>query len=290
MCDRGLFSSALTPTGKLVSLLGKIWYRVNVDDCVDLAAQVSFYFVLSLFPFFLVLASLLGWISTSARWDAFADWMTAYFPSQARRLVLTGMLELSHGYASFLSIGLLATLWSASSGFMSLMEALSVAYGVKDGRSYMRKRLIATVATLVAALFVLLSFALWNLGHLVEGFVTTDFHYFILFQTQWKFIRWLATFSLLFLGIDLINYFLPARGRPWRWFTPGTIFVALAFTVATLGFNFYVAHGSNIPEIYGALAGFVVLMLWVYAANLLLLIGAETDAALRDSPPHEAGA
>src|SRR3984885_12335243 len=103
-------------------LVPKIWDRLNSDDCIDLAAQVSFYFVLSLFPFFLVLASLLGWIPTTDRWDTFADWLTTYFPSQARRTVLTSMLELSHGYASFLSIGLLATIWSASSGFMSLME------------------------------------------------------------------------------------------------------------------------------------------------------------------------
>jgi membrane protein len=274
---------------RVVSLLRKIWYRLNLDDCVDLAAQVSFYFILSLFPFFLVLASLLGWIPTTDRWDAFADWLTTYFPSQARRTVLTSMLELSHGYASFLSIGLLATIWSASSGFMSLMEALSVAYGMKDGRSYVRKRVIAILATLVAVVFVLLSFALWNLGHLVEGFVTSDLRYFVFFQTQWKFVRWLATLVLLLLGIDLINYFLPAKGRPWRWFTPGTIFVALAFAAATLGFNFYVAHGSDIPKIYGALAGFIVLMLWIYAANLILLIGAETDTVLREGP-REAGA
>jgi membrane protein len=87
-----------------VALIGKIWNRLNSDDCTDLAAQVSFYFILSLFPFFLVLASLLGWIPTTSRWDAFADWITTYFPQQARRLVLGSMIELSRGYASFLSL------------------------------------------------------------------------------------------------------------------------------------------------------------------------------------------
>jgi membrane protein len=273
-----------------VALVRKIWERLVSDDCADLAAQVSFYFVLSLSPFFLVLASLLGWIPTTDRWAAFADWLTTYFPDQARRAILTNMLELSHGYASFLSIGLLATVWSASSGFLSLMEALSIAYGVKDDRSYFKKRLIATGATLVAAVFALLSFALWNFGHVVKGLLITDFHYLLLFQTQWRVARWIATLVLLFLGIDLINYFLPAEGRPWRWYSPGTVFVALAFGVATLGFDFFVTHGSNIPKIYGALAGFVVLMLWIYAANLILLIGAETDTAVRARRLHEAGA
>src|ERR1700733_4633718 len=196
-------------------LVRKIWDRLNSDDCIDLAAQVSFYFVLSLFPFFLVLASLLGWIPTTDRWGAFAEWLTAYFPDQARRIILTSMLELSHGYASFLSIGLMVTIWSASSGFLSLMEALSVAYGLKDSRSYAKKRFIAIGATIVAAVFALLSFGLWNLGHVVRGFVTTDFHFFILFQMQWKIARWIVTLALLFVGIDLINNFLPADGLPW---------------------------------------------------------------------------
>jgi membrane protein len=271
-----------SPAQRFVFLLRKIWKRLDSDGCADLAAQVSFYFVLSLFPFLLVLASLLGWIPTTERWDAFANWLTTYFPNQARLMVLTNMLELSHGYASFLSIGLLATIWSASSGFVSLMEALSIAYGVKDGRSYLTKRIIATCATLVAAVFVVSSFALWNLGHVVEGLITRDFRYFVLFQTQWKFARWVVSFLLLFLGIDLINYFLPARARPWRWVTPGTIFEASGLAIATLGFNFYVAYGSNIPKIYGALGGFIVLMLWIYAVNLIVLIGAETDTALRE--------
>jgi membrane protein len=235
------------------------------------------------------LASLLGWIPTTERWDAFASWLTTYFPNQARRMVLTNMLELSHGYASFLSIGVLAAIWSASSGFTSLMEALSIAYGVRDGRGYLKKRAIAICATLVAALFVLLSFALWNFGHVVVGFIKIDYGYFVLFETQWKLARWLASLLLLFVGIDLINYFLPAKGRGWKWATPGAIFVATALVVSTLRFNFYVAYGSSIPKIYGALAGFIVLMLWIYAANLILLTGAETDTALREPRSFGAG-
>jgi membrane protein len=272
-----------------VALVRKIWERLDSDDCADLAAQLSFYFVLSLSPFFLVLTSRLGWIPTADRWDAFADWLTTFSPDERRRAVLASLLALSHGYASFLSIGLLATVWSASSGFLNLMEALSIAYGIKDGRSYFKNPLIATVTTLVAAVFAL-GFALWNFSHVVNGLIITDFHYFVLLQTQWRMARWIATLVLLFLGIALINCFLPAEWRSWRWFSPGTVFVVLAFGVAALGFTFYVAHGFNIPKIYGVVAGLIVLVLWIYAANLMLLIGAETDTALRERRPHEAGA
>jgi membrane protein len=121
-----------------VSLLRKIWHRLDSDDCADLAARVSFYFVLSIFPFFLVLASLLGWIPATERWEVFGDWLTTYFPNQARRMVLANMLEWSHGYASFLSIGWLAAVWSASSGFMSLMDLIGAETDTELGelRSY----------------------------------------------------------------------------------------------------------------------------------------------------------
>jgi len=265
-----------------LKLVKEVWRRVNCDDCTDLAAQVSFYFIVSLFPFFLVLASLLGWIPTSEHWDKFADWVTTYFPWQARGMVLTAMIQLSHHYAGFLSFGLLVTIWSASSGFLSLMDALSIAHGAPDTRSYLRKRLIAIWMTIAAAVFVLLSFALWNLGHLLAAIVARDLQFFVLFESQWIFARWIATFALMCVGISLINYFLPARHGRWRWFTPGTLFVAAAFIVATIVFEIYLAHGSNVSALYGALAGFIVLMLWIYLANLMLLIGAETDAALRE--------
>jgi membrane protein len=268
--------------GPALNLVRKVWNRLNSDDCTNLAAQVSFYFILSLFPFFLVLASFLGWIPTTSKWDSFASWVTAYFPWQARNIVLTIMIQLSHGYAGFFSFGLLVTIWSASSGFVSLMEALSIAYGTRDNRSYVKKRIVAILATVVAALFLIVCFGLWNLGHVMAVTVSNDLKFFVFFQMQWRIIRWVVTLILMSIGINLINHFLPDVKHPWHWFTPGTLVVALSFIGATGAFEIYLAHGSNMPTLYGALAGFIVLMLWIYLANLVLLIGAETDTVWRE--------
>lgn len=265
-----------------MNLVQRVWSRLNSDDCTNLAAQVSFYFILSLFPFFLVLASFLGWIPTTSRWDSFANWVTAYFPWQARNIVLAMMIQLSHGYAGFFSFGLLVTLWSASSGFMSLMEALSIACGTRDHRSYVKRRIVAILATIVAALFLIVCFGLWNLGHVMAVTVSHDLSFFVFFQMQWRIIRWVVTLVLMSVGINLINHFLPDVKHPWHWFTPGTLVVALSFIGATVAFEVYLAHGSNMPTLYGALAGFIVLMLWIYLANLVLLIGAETDTVWRE--------
>ena len=279
--ERGKASIVVTSLSRLwkflVLLLLHVWRRCSSDNCTDLAARVSFYFVLSLCPFFLMMTALIGWIPTTSKWDAFTGWLIAYFPEDSRRLLLTNMLALSHNYGRFLSLGLIVALWSASSGFYNLMQALTIAYRLNDTRSYLRRRVISVCATLLVAIFLLVGFFVWNLGHIVLTLVSADLHY-VVTSTRVSLARWLLTLALLWLGFDMLTYFLPGRPGPWRWFTPGAALTVLAFILGTNVFDFYVAHSSEISRIYGALAGFIVLMLWIYAANLALIVGAETDS------------
>src|SRR5262249_52749697 len=99
--------------------------RCYAHGTIDTSAQVSFYFVLSLFPFLLVLAGFLGWIPTNEGWTRFANWFTEYLPVRTQKAILHAMLDLSRGYGKFLSFGLIFSLWSASTGFLSLMDALN---------------------------------------------------------------------------------------------------------------------------------------------------------------------
>jgi membrane protein len=85
------------------------------------------------------------------------------------------------------------------------------------------------------------------------------------------------------IAVDLANYFLPDGNRPWRWLTPGTAFVVLTLVGSSAGFNVYVQHFASYPRIYGALGGFIILMLWIYITFLILLVGAETDHEMEKS-------
>jgi membrane protein len=270
----------------LFSFFSHLLARIVIDDCTNLAAQVSFYFVLSVVPFFLVLAALVGWIPTTNIWQRLVEWITMYLPAGARHVIFSVILDLTHGYTKFLSLGLLVTIWSASSGFVSLMEALSIAHGVRETRSFWKRRIIAIIATLATAFFFLLGFALTAAGHLIAAFLSHQYSVFTVSKLPWDVFRWVANLLLIFIGISLINYFLPNVKRSWRWVTVGTLFVTLAFFLASFGFDFYIEHASNIPKIYGTLAGFIIFMLWIYVANIILLIGAETDTALEDLAHH----
>jgi membrane protein len=279
----------------LARLIHSVFKRCCLDSSLDMAAQVSFYFALSIFPFLLVLAALAGWVPTIAGWEAFARWLADYLPARSQHMILTFMLSLSRGYQGFLSFGLLLTLWSASTGFLSLMDALTRAHGVKDERGYIKRRLIAMVATILTAVFVLLCFGIWNAGHALAAFISTDFSYAVLFEHQWMILRAIATFVVLWLAIDLVNHFLPGQHRAWRWVTPGTFFSVVSLFATSTLLNLYVTHASRMSSVYGALSGFIVMMLWIYLASLSLLIGAETDAAIKELrsnrlKPQRAGA
>lgn len=262
------------------SIFRRIWRQIEEDDCIDLAAQISYFFALSLFPFFLVLAVIVGWLPSTTAWHSFATWIVAYLPNQSQHLVFSAILGLSHHSAGFLSFGLIAALWSASSGFVSLMESLSVVYYGRDSRSFLRKRAIASCVAVLAMAFAMVTFWIMALGH-------WGFGRFVDVVGAWRgsdltlvLGRWGATAVAMGLAIDLAYYYLPDGKRPWHWLTWGTAFAVLALGGSTAAFNVYVRHFSSYPRIYGTLGGFILLMIWIYVICLILLVGAETDHVL----------
>lgn len=255
-----------------------VWNDVMRDDCVDLAAQMSFFFVTSLFPFLVVIGAIVGWLPSTGLWTEMVGWIAAYLPKGPRHMVFRTILSLQTYHSEFFSYGLAVTIWIASSGFVSLMESLSLAYGVKETRGFWKKRVIALATTAVGAIFAVVSFALLTFGHQLAVAIAPHLQKVLPFHFPWQFARWGATLFLMVLGLDMMSYFLPNIHRKWRWLTPGTVFVVLGLVGATTGFGYYVSHFGNYPQYYGAMAGFVILVMVIYIASLVLLIGAEIDS------------
>ncbi len=196
----------------LVAIVERTAKRIFDDNILDLAAQVAFYFVLSLVPFLIVLSAIVGWLPSTTLWPNFAQWITDYFPNRSRQAVLGTILDLTRGYTGYVPVGLLAAVWSASSGFMSLMEALSVACCGKDKRGYWKKRAIATVTTLVASLFCFLGFGLWTAAHWARRTIFPEFKYVGIVHIRFAVIAWwLATLLLMFVALALVQSFFAGR-------------------------------------------------------------------------------
>jgi membrane protein len=251
---------------------------VRGDDCLDLAAQMSFYFVLALFPFLIFLAAVVGSLPFTGLWDRIVDWMFNYLPGQSQHFMLATILALTHHRIGFLSFGLLGTAWSASSGFVALQKSLSRAYGVLETRGFWKKRASALLMLAVVSAFFIASFGLMTAGHWLGTQIASRITSPEPFQFLWDVGRWVTSLILLNVGIDLIDYALPNVKRPWRWLTPGGFVFVTFFVVASLAFNAYVRYFASYNRTYGALAGFVILITWIYLASFILLVAAETNS------------
>ena len=266
----------------LVALCQRIWRETDADNCVGWAAQMSFYFVAALFPFFIFLAALVGFLPFSGFWHAFVVWTTHYLPRGARRLVLSEVLGLTQGRVSFLSIGVLGTIWTASAGVMSLMESLNAAYEVRETRSYWKRLGLALLTLFMFSLLIFAAFGLLCAGHGLGVWLGAHAQSFYP-NALWNIGRWLVSLGLIGVAAAIADHVLPNRKRPWRWVTPGSIFAILASVVASIGFNLYVEYINSYSKTYGALGAFIILMFWIYMMSLITLIGAEVNSELEKS-------
>lgn len=264
-------------------VFSQIWQRIQTHDCFDLAAQISYFFSLSLLPFCLVLAVIVGWLPSTMLWRSFATWIVTYLPRQSQHLIFATILGLVHNSTGFLSLGLITAIWSASSGFVSLMESLSVVYRGKDTRSYWRKHAIAACVTLLAMGFALATFGIMAFGRWGSGWFSGRIGMWGVSRPAVEIARWGVTFIVMGFAVDLLYFVLPDGKRPWRWITPGSVFAVVTLVGSTAGFNVYVAHFTEYPRIYGTLGGFIILMVWIYIISLILLVGAEADYVIDNS-------
>ena len=265
----------------------RISRKINADNCMGWAAQMSFYFVASLFPFFIFLAALVGFLPFSGVWHSFVIWTIHYLPQESRYLVLSEVMGLTQGRVSFLSIGVLGTTWTASSGIMSLMDSLNAAYEVRETRGYFQRLGVALLCLFIFSFLILAAFGALSAGHGLGvwlGVHAGSFHPGAL----WDLGRWLVSLGLVGMGAATADYLLPNRKRPWQWITPGTVFAVLASAVASVGFNLYVEYVSAYSKTYGALGAIIILMFWIYTMSLIVLVGAEVNCELekpRSSAP-----
>jgi membrane protein len=263
-------------------LARRVWYEIDKDDVAGLAAQMSYWFVLALFPFLIFLAALVGTLPFTGLWDKLLVWITHYLPPASQRLIFQTVAALTDNRTGFLSFGVLGTAWAASSGITSLAEALNAVYELKETRSYLKRRIIALAMVLVLSASFIVAFALMTAGgrlgkRIAAPFLPVDLHANLVWSAGW----WVVSMFLIALCISFLDYSLPNLKRSWTWLTPGGVFVALAWIPALLGFDLYVRYVASYNKTYGALGALVILMVWVYVTSLIILVGAEVNSELR---------
>jgi membrane protein len=254
--------------------------EIAEDNCLGLAAQLAFYFLLALFPALLVLVTLLAYMPVEHAMDALLDALSTVAPVEVLEVVRGEMHDVAaEGSAGLLTLGILGAIWSSSAATMAIISTLNRAYDITDRRPWWHQRLTAILLTVALACVVLAIQALLLIGsaaaHAVGAALGSP-----AFESLWSAARWPALFLLVVLAIDLVYYVAPDAETEWVWLSPGSVVATALWLAASWGFKWYVRNLSDFSATYGALGGFVVLMLWLYLSGLAILVGGELNAEI----------
>jgi membrane protein len=261
--------------------------EVMADNCLGLAAQLAYYFFLALFPALLFLVALISFIPVENLMDTIVATLSRVAPGEVLSIVQDQILKIAHDQAGgLLTFGMLATIWSSSSGVTAIMDSLNQAYDIQEGRPWWKVRLVALALTVALALFIVVSTVLVIAGPTLAEKVAEWFGLGPVFTLTWKIVQWPVVFVLITTAIALVFYYAPDAEQDWAWITPGSVLAAILWLVVSLAFKFYVASFGSYNATYGAIGGVIVLMLWFYFSALAVLVGAEANAEIEHASPY----
>ncbi len=256
------------------------------DDVLGLAAQLAYYFFLALFPALLFLVAVASFFPLKDLMNQILDALNRFAPTEVLNIVKAQMKQIAlNKNGGLLTIGFLATIWSASSAVSATMSALNAAYDIAESRPYWKAKLTAIGLTIAGGIFVLLSFALVVVGPKMAGPFANWVGLGHAFAVFWQIIQWPIVFVLIVIAMGFMYYFGPDAEQRWEWITPGSLLATILWIVSSLGFRFYVTNFQNYNATYGAIGAVIVAMLWFYITGIAILIGAEINAVIEHAAP-----
>src|ERR671927_314534 len=267
--------------------LGKrVYAEVMDDDVLGRSAQLSYYFLLALFPALLFLTSLLGYFAgedSQLRAGLFR-YLAAVLPGDASQLVAKTVSDVTQGSGGGkLSFGILATLWAASSGMTAISESLNAAYDLKETRAWWKVRLAAVGLTLALSFLIVSSLVLVLYGHDLADMIAGRFGLGEAFALAWKVLQWPIVLAFVLLAFALIYYFAPDSHRQdWKWITPGAIVGVALWLLISFAFKTYLEFFNSYSATYGSLGAVIILMLWFYFTGTAILVGGEINSEIEN--------
>lgn len=252
----------------------------------DIAAQLSYYWIFSLFPFLFFLATITAWLPLRGAVDDLLNRIAPLMPDDALVLLESQLSDLlKTPRPKLLTAGLAVTLWSASRGVDALRKGLNLAYDVKESRSWWRTQGDALALTVAVSLLVLACVTMILLGGDAGLWVANRFHVAPEFQLAWSWLRWPTTALVFMLAVAMAYYYLPDVAQEFRFITPGSVTGTALWLLVTWGFTQYAEHFGKYNVTYGSIGGVIVLLMWLYISGLALLVGGEVNAVIEHASP-----
>jgi membrane protein len=249
-----------------------------IDDEIDaLAAQVTYYLLLSFFPFLLLLLSMLGYSDLKSK-DVLI-YLSQIMPKSSFDLIYTTVIEVFDSTnGNLLPLSIMGLVWTGSSGFRAIMRGLNKAYDEKETRPYWKTLSISMLFMIGLALVIIGVVALVVFGQTIGGIIETRFDVSSSFILGFDVLRYIVILGGMIFIFAALYHFTPCRRLTFKEVIPGAIFTTLGWLVASLGFAYYVNNFNNYSSVYGGIGAVIVLMLWLYITSIIILVGGEINA------------
>ena len=262
------------------------------DECTDLAAALTYYSVLALFPALLALVSLLGLFGQAGKTEQLVEVLSEMGAGSVADTIKAPLQQLTASSSAGLAliIGIAGALWSASGYVGAFGRAMNRVYEVPEGRPFWKLRPLMIVITLAAVILA----GLVAIGLVVSGPVARAIGDAIglgdTAVTIWGIVKWPVLLGLAAVVVAILYYATPNVQQPkFRWISLGAVVAIVTWVIASALFGLYVSQFSNYNKTYGSLAGVIIFLLWLWITNLALLFGAELNAEIERGRQLQAG-
>lgn len=268
------------------SLLKRTISQFLVHDMQTHARAVTYQVLFSLFPFIIFFIALLGFFDLSNLFDWLRRRSEVFFLMQTApqmNVILDQLQQRRHGMLSF---GVGFSLWASSSAMRSMMKALNVVYGVKEGRPAWKRYAVSVVTTLVVGTTLAMAVTLLLVRPTAMQALFQHFGVDPVFAALWSWwLRWPAIVLLLTATVTVVYWAAPDVEQRFQFVTPGAFLAVLVWCVASIAFGYYVRNVSNFDQVYGSVGTVIVLLLYFFISAFILLFGAELNAAVEFYAP-----
>lgn len=270
----------MKPTAIKNALIGT-YGNVVRNHTLQMAAALAYYFVLSLFPALIFLSAVVAYLPVPDLFNQALALLARFLPPDAMGLVQRVLADVvSPNKGTFLSLGILGTLWAASGGFAAMIEALDIAYDVRDDRPFWKTRPLAVGLAFLTGALLLVALSVMVVGPRFGEWLAGKVHLSRLFVLLWPFIHWTIAIGFTILAVEVLYFLAPNVKQRLRATLPGAVLAVSCWIALSYLLGIYFRHFGNFNKTYGTLGAAVALMIWLYWTGFAMLVGAELNEEL----------
>ncbi|WP_236914598.1 YihY/virulence factor BrkB family protein [Clostridium sp. Cult2] len=255
---------------------------VKEDEITAVGAQLTYYLILSIFPFLIFFLNILKY--TSITQENVLDNLLIMLPLDTQILLKNIVKEIvTSSSDTLLSLGIILALWTGSLGITAIIRAINKAYNVKKKRPYWRLKGLAIIFTVALALLVIIVLAMLVFGEIIGNNLFGLIGATNLFYHLWELMRIIIPFVSMIVIFALLYKLSPTPEEglniKFSHALPGAVFTTTGWIIASMVFSYYVNNFGKYSKTYGSLGGIIILLIWLYITSIMIVLGGEINGA-----------